>query len=72
MNERITIRLTDEVNGALEQLRQDNQMPMRSRQDAFRYIVEAWLTERGYLPRRATLDSPNAQLDERSIDGRTG
>jgi hypothetical protein len=72
MNERITIRLTDDVNGALERLRQDKVMPMQSRQDAFRYIVEDWLAERGYLPRPAGPDSPDAQLDERSIDGQTG
>jgi hypothetical protein len=70
MNERITIRLTDEVNEALEQLRQDKQLPMQSRQDAFRYIVEAWLTERGYLPR--TMDDLNdSLLDIRSTDDPT-
>jgi hypothetical protein len=70
MNERITIRLTDEVNGALEQLRQDKLMPMQSRQDAFRYIVEAWLAEHGYLPR--TMDELNdPQLATRSIDDPT-
>ena len=70
MNERITIRLTDKISGALERLLQDKVTPMKSRQDAFRYIVEDWLVERGYLP--PTMDEPNnPQLDTRSMDDPT-
>lgn len=53
MNERITVRITPEVKDALERFHQQQQLiPMRSRQDAFRHIIEDWLAAHGYLARR--------------------
>ena len=49
MNERITIRVTAEMKAALEQFHQDQVVPVRSRQDAFRYIIEDWLIGHDYL-----------------------
>ena len=49
MNERITIRVTAEMKAALERFHQDQVVPARSRQDAFRYIIEDWLIGHHYL-----------------------
>lgn len=40
MNERITIRVTADMKEALERFHQEQVTPMRSRQDAFRHIIE--------------------------------
>jgi hypothetical protein len=48
MSERITIRVTADMKAALERFHQEQMTPMRSRQDAFRHIIEDWLIEHGY------------------------
>ena len=60
MNERITIRVTAEMKAALERFHEDQVAPVRSRQDAFRYIIEDWLIGHDYLlPRSSMRDGRN-------------
>lgn len=58
MNERITIRVTAEMRKALERFHQDQVVPLRSRQDAFRFIIEDWLIGHHYL-------QPQSSMQER-------
>ena len=60
MNDRITIRISADVKEALERLHREQVIPMRSRQDAFRHIIEDWLMDRGYLPKPPGQEDPRA------------
>ena len=60
MNDRITIRISADVKEALERLHREQVIPMRSRQDAFRHIIEDWLMDRGYLPKPPSREDPGA------------
>ena len=49
MKERITVRVADDIKQALERFHQQQLIPLGTRQDVYRYIVEDWLRAHGYL-----------------------
>ena len=53
MNDRVTIRVSAEIIAALDHLIATGRIPARSRQDAFRHIVEEWLATKGHVSRPA-------------------
>ena len=52
MNDRVTIRVSAEIIAALDRLIVAGTIPARSRQDAFRQIVEEWLATNGHIAGR--------------------
>lgn len=52
MADRITIRVTQDVVEALDRFIAAGVVPVRTKQDAFRHIVDDWLTTKGYLSSR--------------------
>ncbi len=67
MTDRVTIRISADLAGALDRYIAADVTPFRSRQDAFRHIVGIWLTNQGYMP------DPNAEANgpERQDSPRT-
>jgi hypothetical protein len=51
MTDRVTIRISQDLSEALDRFIEAGVAPVRSRQDAFRHIVTAWLDSAGYAPK---------------------
>jgi hypothetical protein len=49
MDERVTIRVGEDIAAGLARFRKDEGAECRSKQDAFRYIVRDWLLNHSYL-----------------------
>ena len=62
MKDKITVRITPELAEAFNAFIEKSPEPIRSRQDGLRYILQDWLSDRGYLGLRAArpeAESPN-------------
>lgn len=59
MSDRITIRISPELESALDQFITDQSVAVRSRQEALRFIASDWLAARGYGPVRPASDGKN-------------
>ncbi|ODT13983.1 MAG: hypothetical protein ABS35_36225 [Kaistia sp. SCN 65-12] len=67
MTDRITIRVGADLAEALDRFIATGIQPFRSRQDAFRHIVNTWLTREGYLPdTEAASSAPEVRSDRRA------
>jgi len=55
MADRVTIRISQDLSAALDRFIAAGVVPVRSKQEAFRHIVTAWLDSEGYA-REATVE----------------
>jgi hypothetical protein len=49
MTDRITLRITPELQEAFERFIADGHVPLTSKQDAFGHILRDWLIAHGYI-----------------------
>lgn len=68
MTDSITIRISPDLDKALDRFLAADVAPFRSRQDAFRHIASTWLTDEGYIVASSpALGAPEGQRGRRRL-----